>query len=334
MKYITNSFDTVHAVRDIFKYSFNEISLFTDYILFFSSTVDESGEYIFTSPQNIYYSDLEDGNMIIFWGSEKAVKYMNTIGLYKGPIESLEQANSMSKGILGFSFDFYLKMSFEDVDKHIEKLKEAKESKESETIDEVIDVYKKLAFSDEYFTNFLIQIQNNIGKQIKTRRGTMEFNPKFKAKNIVVKKNQAFYVLPFSEGPLNAYQAIKDGVSNEKIDCMIIKSEDRFDPSRGNNIIENIWQDICASHFIIADLSEKNPNVYYELGICDAIGKTVIPICSNKSLQNDYSDKLPFDISGGYTIFYDENYSGIEKLKKDVNQRIKAILTGSTVEIE
>lgn len=332
MEYFSSTFKTIHKSEKIFKYDTNDIILVTDYIFYILTIKIKDEKFSLLPPQNICYSDLKNGQLAIFWGDEKAIRELNIITSFKYPVD-IEEANIIGRKELGFSFSYWLNINFEDVDRHLKELKKI----DNANIKSILDAqaaYNKITYLNPYTKKFVKKIVQDVHKQIKTRRGTMEFNPKFKAKNIVVKKNQAFYVLPFSEGPLNAYQAIKDGVSNEKIDCMIIKSEDRFDPSRGNNIIENIWQDICASHFIIADLSEKNPNVYYELGICDAIGKTVIPICSNKSLQNDYSDKLPFDISGGYTIFYDENYSGIEKLKKDVNQRIKAILTGSTVEIE
>lgn len=154
----------------------------------------------------------------------------------------------------------------------------------------------------------------------------VEFNPKFKARDMVIKEKQAFYILPFTEAPLDAMLAIKEAITTNEIDCEIIKSEDRFDPKRGNDIVENIWQDICTSKFIIADLSEKNPNVFYELGICDAIGKTIIPICSNKSREKDYNGSLPFDISSQYTIFYEEGFKGYKELQEKVIARIKVIL--------
>ncbi|WP_251933745.1 hypothetical protein [Latilactobacillus sakei] len=167
---------------------------------------------------------------------------------------------------------------------------------------------------------------------IKKRVNLMDVKPKFKARDIVVKENQAFYVLPFTGGPLNAYEAVKERmVASEEVECNIIKSEDTFDPSRGNNIVENIWQDICTSRFIIADLSEKNPNVFYELGICDTLGKRVISICSNRSRDEDYGGKLPFDIAGDYTIFYDEDYKGIKLLQDQIEQRVGAILNNSIV---
>lgn len=191
-----------------------------------------------------------------------------------------------------------------------------------------MEVFEKMSTVWKDIDNGAQEFVNNIRKRV----NLMDINPKFKARDMVVKENQAFYVLPFTEGPLNAYDAVKNRMTeNDKVNCNIIKSEDTFDPNRGNNIVENIWQDICTSRFIIADLSEKNPNVFYELGICDTLGKKVISICSNKSRNEDYGGKLPFDISGDYTIFYDEDYKGITLLQDQIEQRISAILNNSVV---
>lgn len=63
----------------------------------------------------------------------------------------------------------------------------------------------------------------------------MWIDPRFQARNIVIKPNQGFYVLPFENGPKNAMSAIKDEITRQNLDCELIKSEDRFDPTRGNN---------------------------------------------------------------------------------------------------
>lgn len=174
--------------------------------------------------------------------------------------------------------------------------------------------------------NELIKSADKYVSTIQKGLDMMEFNPKFRARNMVVKQNMGFYVLPFTDSPEQSFEAIKQGIADSNIDCNIVKSEDRFDPSRSNNIIENIWQDICTARFVIADLSERNPNVFYELGICDAIGKKVISICSEKSKKNDYHAGLPFDVAGDFTIFYTEDWKGRNILQQEVVKRIRAIL--------
>jgi hypothetical protein len=42
---------------------------------------------------------------------------------------------------------------------------------------------------------------------------------------------------------------------------------------RSKDLVSNILQAICEAGIVIIDASAPNPNVYYELGLCEAIGK-------------------------------------------------------------
>ncbi|MFT8838377.1 hypothetical protein [Liquorilactobacillus satsumensis] len=273
------------------------------------------------TPFNILISDNKD-YFRVFLGSDKAISELNQIRTGYNIITT-ERATELGNFNFGYGYDFFIDFRFQDIDKYINEFNEfvdKSDLKERKT--SILENY----VHDKEFKKFLDFLREQYKNKIRKARKTMEFNPKFKARNLVVKDNQAFYILPFTTAPLEAMSAIKKALKEEKINCDVIKSEDRFEPTRGNNIVENIWQDICTSKFIIADLSEKNPNVFYELGICDTLGKIVIPICSKKSRDNDYKGNLPFDIASEYTIFYDENFTGYTSLQKDVLTRVKTIL--------
>lgn len=94
------------------------------------------------------------------------------------------------------------------------------------------------------------------------------------------------------------------------------------------NIMESVWTSINQAAFIIADLSDKNPNVFYELGICHTLGKPVITLCDEESYKNDYNEKLPFDINSINTIFYKNTGAGPTKLVNEINKNITAIRSG------
>ena len=38
----------------------------------------------------------------------------------------------------------------------------------------------------------------------------------------------------------------------------------------------DVMQDIAESEFVVADVTPANPNVYYEVGVADAIRKPVV----------------------------------------------------------
>lgn len=146
--------------------------------------------------------------------------------------------------------------------------------------------------------------------------------------NINSEKNMSsgFYILPFTSEAQGVMHAINDELNSEQIDFQVNKSGDIFDETRSNDILENIIQDIKDSSIIVADISGKNPNVYYELGLAHAWNKNVIIICSNSSYENDYNEKFPFDVSTKMILLYGQTYDETKKIAKEVVRRIKKLL--------
>src|SRR2546423_9956655 len=54
-------------------------------------------------------------------------------------------------------------------------------------------------------------------------------------------------------------------------------------------VIDQIWRGINAAKVLVAELTTKNPNVFYELGLAHALRKPVILISSNR-------DDVPFNL--------------------------------------
>jgi nucleoside 2-deoxyribosyltransferase len=57
---------------------------------------------------------------------------------------------------------------------------------------------------------------------------------------------------------------------------------------------------ITSADLVIADVSRKNPNVFYELGYAHALRKNTILLVSK-----DATPELPFDLAGMYYHSYD-----------------------------
>ena len=55
-----------------------------------------------------------------------------------------------------------------------------------------------------------------------------------------------------------------------------------------------------AAKVLVAELTSRNPNVYYELGIAHALQKPVVLISSNE-------EDVPFDVRHIRVIYYDVN---------------------------
>jgi len=83
-------------------------------------------------------------------------------------------------------------------------------------------------------------------------------------------------------------------------------------------IIEDIATAINESKFVIADITPGNPNVFYEVGYAHALQKPTI-------LLAEKDTRLPFDVSGFRTIFYEDSIvrkRSIEDGLRSLNKKI------------
>jgi nucleoside 2-deoxyribosyltransferase len=83
-------------------------------------------------------------------------------------------------------------------------------------------------------------------------------------------------------------------------------------------IIKDILQAIRKADYIIADLSQPNPNVYYEMGFAHALRKPVILITRNL-------ESLPFDLRHQRVIIYQDSAQGAEALRDALKKYISQI---------
>jgi hypothetical protein len=65
-------------------------------------------------------------------------------------------------------------------------------------------------------------------------------------------------------------------------------------------IMDQIWRGIRGASVLVAELTSKNPNVFYELGLAHALEKPVVLIASNQ-------EDVPFDLRHIRVILYDQS---------------------------
>lgn len=85
--------------------------------------------------------------------------------------------------------------------------------------------------------------------------------------------------------------------------------------------IEDIEKNISGSDFVFAEITENNPNVWYELGFAIAAGKQVVLVASKER-----NGKYPFDIRHRQIISYaTESPGDFEKLENDIRNKLLAL---------
>ncbi|MHA1401380.1 MAG: hypothetical protein ACTSQE_13610 [Candidatus Heimdallarchaeaceae archaeon] len=151
----------------------------------------------------------------------------------------------------------------------------------------------------------------------------IQIKPIFGPIDVKLQENFVFVLMPFKEDLTEIYENIvKPTVESLNLICR------KADDLKTNNvIILDIWKAICESRLIIADLTELNPNVMYELGIAHTVGKETILIYQ----KPEERQRFPFDITHIRRIEYENTASGGKKLEKDLRKTIQNILEPQTI---
>lgn len=146
----------------------------------------------------------------------------------------------------------------------------------------------------------------------------VKVNPIFRGREPppAVENNLCSVILPFREPFTTIYEdCIKPPL--EHAGFKVMKADDIFAP--GNYVIENIWRLINRSALLLADVTGKNPNVFYELGIAHTVGRDVILITQNK-------DDVPFDIQNlRYFHYAADSEQNKQKLRNELETVVKDI---------
>ncbi|MEM1156950.1 MAG: Clp protease N-terminal domain-containing protein [Verrucomicrobiota bacterium] len=109
-------------------------------------------------------------------------------------------------------------------------------------------------------------------------------------------------------------QAIKPAMEENGI--VVKKAEDIYEPG---SILAQVWEQIRRSEIIIADLSGKNANVIFELGLCYGIQRCPILLVRDPN-------ELPFNLRNLRYIQYSDKAQGAADLKQTLTASIGEFL--------
>lgn len=134
--------------------------------------------------------------------------------------------------------------------------------------------------------------------------------------NVTTQKRSAFIVMQFEDKFDKLYtEVIKPTCEQFDIEC--IRADDIYSCGL---ILDDISRSISEAYIIIADITPDNPNVFYEVGYAHGIQKPVILLCNRER------SKLPFDISGMRTLFYNDSIGGKRTVEEKLRKHLGSIL--------
>jgi hypothetical protein len=125
-----------------------------------------------------------------------------------------------------------------------------------------------------------------------------------------------FVIMPFGQ-PFDRYYVNIFAPAITAVGLKPLRADSIFSPS---TIMADVWRFTRQAIVVLADVTGKNPNVFYELGLAHAAGKPVVIVTN--SLED-----VPFDLKGLRVIEYDkQNETWGTILKESIIVAIKATL--------
>ncbi len=138
-------------------------------------------------------------------------------------------------------------------------------------------------------------------------------SPKGESDNVREFLDTCFVLMPFGEWFDRYYKEIYIPAIKEA----------GFEPLRADSlfnsgsVIEQIWYQIRKAKVLLADLTGKNPNVFYELGLSHAAQKPVVFVAGN-------IEDVPFDIRHLRVVTFDIREPGwSDRLRRDITAYLK-----------
>jgi hypothetical protein len=124
--------------------------------------------------------------------------------------------------------------------------------------------------------------------------------------------DRVFVIMPYSMPWSEAVERVlREACQSVGAKFEIAKSRE------GRFIINDIWKAITGSFITIADLTGGNPNVAYEVGLADVLGRQVILISQES--------EVPVDFRGARLILYKNTIEGALALRETVTDRLRTL---------
>ncbi len=108
-------------------------------------------------------------------------------------------------------------------------------------------------------------------------------------------------------------QMIKPAVTGSKLGFTC----DRVKPMTGN-LIKDILNELNTADVVIADLTDRNPNVFYELGVRHTLRNRTILVAQNE-------DDIPSDLQSYWVVIYEKGLAGVENFKRKIREILKGM---------
>lgn len=136
----------------------------------------------------------------------------------------------------------------------------------------------------------------------------------FRDSNTKRRMGYCFVLMPFDPAMNEVFDTVRDALEGEpwKFECR--RADDFF---AGGHILSDILRGIQEAQIVIADLTGRNPNVFYELGIAHMVKQPNEIILLTQNIAS-----VPFDLQSFRCIQYAQTIQGAKRLRDDLGRAL------------
>jgi chaperonin GroEL len=139
-----------------------------------------------------------------------------------------------------------------------------------------------------------------------------------------IQNDRCFVLLPLKAPFIGYFEKIIKPAAAE-VGLRAVKADDIYGT---RSVIRDIWELIWQSKVVIAIVTDKNPNVNYELGICHTLGIPTVLVTAR-------DEDVPFDYRQHRYIPYKTDEAGWEqKLREALMETLKSVLAAVSLDEE
>lgn len=146
----------------------------------------------------------------------------------------------------------------------------------------------------------------------------MQIKPLFGHASYLMDERMAVALVPPDDVGTKIFtEAIKPVMESGGV--VTYRTED-FD--QDEEVLKDVWRDICRARVVIADITGGDPKVMYELGIAHTVGKSALLLCKKGNCI-----KFPETLIKAHIIEYDDDEEGMKKLRADMAGFMKELFS-------
>jgi hypothetical protein len=144
-----------------------------------------------------------------------------------------------------------------------------------------------------------------------SRDRSMVVEPLFGLPNKIYQLD-VFVLMPFKKDMLPVYEDHIKPIC-VSLNLSVRRADDFF---TAHAVVQDVWAAIASARLIVADCTDRNPNVFYEIGLAHAIGRPTI-------LLTQREEDVPFDLRHLRYISYQLTPRGMKNFETAFKQTVR-----------